>query len=270
MAVRKVLIIGGGPAGYTAAIYAARANLSPLLISGVQAGGQLTLTTSVENYPGFVDGVQGPELMETMRKQAERFGTDMTAEDVTSVDFSRRPFVVRTEDTAHEADTIVIATGASWPRPRSSPRITGRSSPSCGVATASPSSRTSTTRRPPSPSCARPASPTCSRRSSCRTPSAGASRRRLSFARRWCECGSTHAKHSSSETAPTSTSPALTAWHASRLAQSGERAAAGGDYAPRVRTAGPRRPASDPGRDGQGPGRIGWSAPCISVSRETP
>ena len=113
MTPRKVIIIGSGPAGYTAAIYAARANLSPLMITGVQSGGQLTLTTFVENYPGFVDGIMGPELMETMRKQAERFGTDMTAEDVTSVDFSRRPFVVRTEDTAHEADTIVIATGAS-------------------------------------------------------------------------------------------------------------------------------------------------------------
>ncbi len=94
-AARKVIIIGGGPAGYTAAIYAARANLSPLLIAGVQAGGQLTLTTSVENYPGFVDGVQGPELMDTMRKQAERFGTEMINDDVTAVDFTQRPFVVR-------------------------------------------------------------------------------------------------------------------------------------------------------------------------------
>jgi thioredoxin reductase (NADPH) len=110
---RDVIIVGSGPAGYTAAIYAARANLQPLMITGVQSGGQLMLTTTVENYPGFVDGIMGPELMETMRKQAERFGAVMIPEDVTSVDFSRRPLVVRTEDTAHEAQTIIIATGAS-------------------------------------------------------------------------------------------------------------------------------------------------------------
>jgi thioredoxin reductase (NADPH) len=110
---RDLIIIGSGPAGYTAAIYAARANLAPLMISGVQSGGQLMLTTLVENYPGFVDGIQGPELMETMRKQAERFGTVMVPEDVTSVDFSRRPFVVRTEDTAHQAHAVIVATGAS-------------------------------------------------------------------------------------------------------------------------------------------------------------
>jgi thioredoxin reductase (NADPH) len=110
---RKIIIIGSGPAGYTAAIYAARANLAPLMINGLQTGGQLMLTTHVENYPGFVDGVLGPELMETMRKQAERFGTDMLGEDVTGVDFTRRPFVVRTDDTAFEAQTVVIATGAS-------------------------------------------------------------------------------------------------------------------------------------------------------------
>jgi thioredoxin reductase (NADPH) len=110
---RKVIILGSGPAGYTAAIYAARANLAPLMISGLQAGGQLMLTTLVENYPGFVDGVMGPDLMETMRKQAERFGTDMVPEDATAVDFTRRPFVVRVGDTAYEAETVVIATGAS-------------------------------------------------------------------------------------------------------------------------------------------------------------
>jgi thioredoxin reductase (NADPH) len=110
---RKAIIIGSGPAGYTAAIYAARANLGPLMVSGLQAGGQLMLTTLVENFPGFVDGVMGPELMETMRKQAERFGTDMIAEDATAVDFSRRPFVVRVGETAYEAETVIVATGAS-------------------------------------------------------------------------------------------------------------------------------------------------------------
>ncbi len=113
MPPRKVIIIGSGPAGYTAAIYAARANLAPLMIAGVQSGGQLMLTTAVENYPGFVDGIMGPELMETMRKQAERFGTDMVGEDVTAVDFSRRPFVVRAEGDVHEAHTVIVATGAS-------------------------------------------------------------------------------------------------------------------------------------------------------------
>ena len=112
-APRKVIIIGAGPAGYTAAIYAARANLAPLLITGVQAGGQLTLTTSVENYPGFVDGVMGPELMNTMRKQAERFGTEMIADDVTAVDFSVPPYVVRVGADTYRGQTVIIATGAS-------------------------------------------------------------------------------------------------------------------------------------------------------------
>ena len=111
--MRKVIIIGSGPAGYTAAIYAARANLAPLMLTGVQAGGQLTLTTLVENYPGFVDGVQGPELMETMKKQAERFGTEMIAEDATAVDFKRQPFVVRAGAVSYESHTVIIATGAS-------------------------------------------------------------------------------------------------------------------------------------------------------------
>jgi len=110
---RKVLIVGGGPAGYTAAIYAARANLAPLQITGLKAGGQLMLTTSVENYPGFHDGVMGPDLMETMRKQAERFGTEMIADDVTAVDLSRQPFEVRVAETVYLGDTLIIATGAS-------------------------------------------------------------------------------------------------------------------------------------------------------------
>ncbi|MFQ5830895.1 MAG: thioredoxin-disulfide reductase [Candidatus Methylomirabilia bacterium] len=110
---RKVIIIGSGPAGYTAAIYTARANLTPLLFSGVQAGGQLMLTTMVENYPGFVEGIMGPELMETFRKQAERVGTEIIPEDVTEVDFSRRPFLVKTGDQAFECHTVIIATGAT-------------------------------------------------------------------------------------------------------------------------------------------------------------
>jgi thioredoxin reductase (NADPH) len=110
---RKVVVIGSGPAGYTAAIYAARANLAPVLISGVTSGGQLVLTTLVENYPGFVDGIMGPELMETMRKQAERFGTEIVPDDVTAVDFTRRPFVVTAGEQTWEAHTVIVATGAS-------------------------------------------------------------------------------------------------------------------------------------------------------------
>ncbi len=110
---RKVIIIGSGPAGYTAAIYAARANLAPLMFVGVQSGGQLMLTTLVENYPGFIEGIDGPPLMDTFRKQAERFGTEMIDEDVTSVDFSRRPFRVSAGDTTVEGHTVIIATGAS-------------------------------------------------------------------------------------------------------------------------------------------------------------
>jgi len=113
MTTRQVVIIGSGPAGYTAAIYAARANLAPLMFTGVQAGGQLMLTTTVENFPGAVEGALGPDLMETMRKQAERFGTDMIVEDVTSVEVTRRPFVIRSESGVYEAETVIIATGAS-------------------------------------------------------------------------------------------------------------------------------------------------------------
>jgi thioredoxin reductase (NADPH) len=110
---RKVVIIGSGPAGYTAAIYAARANLAPLMLTGVQAGGQLMLTTLVENYPGFVDGLMGPDLMEAFRKQAERFGTEMIAEDATRVDFGVRPFRVWAGERLFETHTVIIATGAS-------------------------------------------------------------------------------------------------------------------------------------------------------------
>src|SRR5881296_3212443 len=110
---RKVVVIGSGPAGYTAAIYCARANLAPLQFTGTQVGGQLMLTTLVENYPGFVDGIDGPPLMEIFRKQAERFGTEMITDDVTAVDFSRRPLAVTAGEESYETHTVIIATGAS-------------------------------------------------------------------------------------------------------------------------------------------------------------
>jgi len=110
---RKVIIIGSGPAGYTAAIYAARANLSPVMFTGTQWGGQLMLTTLVENYPGFVEGIDGPPLMDGFAKQAERFGAEMIAEDVTRVDFGVRPFRVSTDDMTLEGHTVIVATGAS-------------------------------------------------------------------------------------------------------------------------------------------------------------
>jgi thioredoxin reductase (NADPH) len=109
----KLLIIGSGPAGYTAALYAARANLSPLLVEGLQPGGQLTITSDVENYPGFPEGVLGPELMEKFKQQAERFGTRFVLGEVTRVDFSRRPFQVWQDDTHYTAHAVIVATGAS-------------------------------------------------------------------------------------------------------------------------------------------------------------
>jgi thioredoxin reductase (NADPH) len=112
-ATEKVLIIGSGPAGYTAAIYAARANLNPLMIQGLQPGGQLTITTEVENFPGFPEGVMGPDLMDLFKKQAERFGTRIIQDLVVSVDASQRPFVVKTESQTFTAETLIVATGAS-------------------------------------------------------------------------------------------------------------------------------------------------------------
>lgn len=109
----KVLIIGSGPAGYTAAIYAARANLSPVLVAGLQPGGQLTITTDVENYPGFADPIQGPWLMEQMAKQAEHVGTEIVYDIVTEVDFSSRPFTAKTDGgQEYAADAVIISTGA--------------------------------------------------------------------------------------------------------------------------------------------------------------
>jgi thioredoxin reductase (NADPH) len=113
MADRKVVIIGSGPAGLTAALYTARANLKPLLIEGLEAGGQLMLTTMVENYPGYRDGIMGPDLMAEMRAQAQRFGAELVQGNVTSVDACSTPIVVKTEETEYQSKTLIVATGAS-------------------------------------------------------------------------------------------------------------------------------------------------------------
>jgi thioredoxin reductase (NADPH) len=114
MSHSKVIILGSGPAGCTAAIYAARAMLEPMLIAGIQPGGQLTITTEVENYPGFADVIQGPWLMEQMQAQAEHVGTKLVQDTITSVDLSRRPFTLKADSgTGYTADTLIIATGAS-------------------------------------------------------------------------------------------------------------------------------------------------------------
>jgi thioredoxin reductase (NADPH) len=136
MAMEKLIIIGSGPAGYTAALYAARANLSPLLFAGIQPGGQLMITTDVENYPGFPDGVQGPELMELFRQQAERFGTRILYETVTRVDFSARPFRLWSDTgSEYRAQAVIIATGASakWLGLESEERLKGRGVSACAT-----------------------------------------------------------------------------------------------------------------------------------------
>ncbi|MCH7408530.1 thioredoxin-disulfide reductase [Belliella sp. DSM 111904] len=132
----KVLIIGSGPAGYTAAIYAARAGLNPIMYTGSQPGGQLTITTDVENYPGYPDGIMGPEMMEDFRKQAERFGTQVRYGLVTKVDFSVTPHqVIVDEQVEIHADTVIISTGASakWLGLESEERLNGKGVSACAV-----------------------------------------------------------------------------------------------------------------------------------------
>jgi thioredoxin reductase (NADPH) len=133
--VRDLIIVGGGPAGYTAALYAARANLSPLVIEGFNWGGQLMITSDVENYPGYPDGIMGPEMMGEFRRQAERFGTEFLTDDVTKVDFSERPFRLWVGDEEHQARSVIIATGASarWLGLESEERLKGRGVSACAT-----------------------------------------------------------------------------------------------------------------------------------------
>lgn len=132
---RKVIILGSGPAGLTAALYTARANLNPLVIGGVEWGGQLMLTTDVENYPGFVEGIKGPDLMEIFRKQAERFGAEIINENVISVDFKKNPLQVSTAENNYNANTIIIATGAAseWLGLSSEQKLIGKGVSSCAT-----------------------------------------------------------------------------------------------------------------------------------------
>ncbi len=130
-----VIIIGSGPAGYTAAIYAARSNLSVLVLQGYQAGGQLMQTSEVENYPGFEDGIMGPEMMEKFEKQALRFGAELIPEEVIAVDFSRRPFTVKTDTAEYQSEAVIIATGASakWLGLPNEKRLQGRGVTACAT-----------------------------------------------------------------------------------------------------------------------------------------
>ena len=133
---RKVVVIGSGPAGLTAALYTGRANLRPLLLEGLEAGGQLMLTTMVENWPGFRDGIMGPDLMAEMRVQAERFGADVKQGNVTAVDLSKRPFVITLSDgSAYSAESLIIATGASarWLDIGSDRKLSGHGVSTCAT-----------------------------------------------------------------------------------------------------------------------------------------
>jgi len=132
---RDLIIIGGGPAGYTAALYAARANLKPLVIEGFNWGGQLMITSDVENYPGYADGIMGPEMMADFRRQAERFDTEFVTDNVTKVDFSQRPFRIWVEDTEYTARSVIVATGASarWLGLESEERLKGRGVSACAT-----------------------------------------------------------------------------------------------------------------------------------------
>ncbi|HEX3095734.1 MAG TPA: thioredoxin-disulfide reductase [Patescibacteria group bacterium] len=131
----KTIIIGSGPAGLTAALYAGRAELQPLVISGIQPGGQLTITTDVENFPGFPEGIQGPELMDKMTKQAERFGAKIVPETVVSVDFSSKPYKVKTDSNDYTAESVIIATGAEvkWLGLENETRLRGKGVTACAT-----------------------------------------------------------------------------------------------------------------------------------------
>ncbi len=133
--VRDLIIIGGGPAGYTAGLYAARAELAPLVIEGFQWGGQLMVTSDVENYPGYPDGIMGPEMMQDFRRQAERFGAEFLTDDVTEVDFSERPFRITVHKDVYLARSVIVATGASarWLGLDSEQRLQGRGVSACAT-----------------------------------------------------------------------------------------------------------------------------------------
>lgn len=133
--IRNTIIIGSGPAGLTAALYAARAELKPLLIAGLSWGGQLMLTSEVENFPGFVEGILGPDLMQNMRKQAQRFGTEVIDENAVSADFSRQPFIVKTEKFEYRSKTVIIATGAeaNWLNLPNEQRLRGKGVSACAT-----------------------------------------------------------------------------------------------------------------------------------------